>query len=228
MNCGVMTIAYNEEILVRGNILSFRPFVQRHVYMVSDKPFYGDMEPLDRTAEIAESMGAEVTVGNWKDEATKRNAGLAQLQEMDWIFISDVDFWIEKSHMEKLVEKLKNTDSRAFIIKQKSYWYDTNHAFVGDNFKPVIAVRPGVKFVHIGNIDTPFEIIDDIYIHHLAWCSPKDILKKVKTYSHAPEFNGEKWYFEKFINWYGGSAELPTGIFEIERDPLPEELRAYL
>lgn len=228
MNFGAMTIAYNEDKLVKGNILSYRPFVDRHVYMVSDKPFYGEHSGMDYTVEVAESLGADVTVGNWKDEAAKRNAGLAQLQDMDWILVSDVDIWFEKEHLVKLIDRLRNTKAQGLIIKQKSYWFDVDHVLVGDNFKPVIAVRPGVKFIHIGNIDVPVEVVDDIWIHHLAWCKPKDIYKKVTTYSHANEFDGASWYKENFINWDGGNAVLPTGVFKTAHESLPEELRKYL
>jgi hypothetical protein len=65
----------------------------------------------------------------------------------------------------------------------------------------------------------------------LNWCKPKNILKKVLTYAHAPEFKDAKgWYENHFVGWQEGNpAIMPDGkFFDVAKDPLPEELKSWL
>lgn len=230
MKLGAVTPVFNEENLITGCIMCLKPFVDRHVICVSERPYFGEERDLDRTADIAEELGACVVKGVWPMDHMQRNTGIAMLQDCDWIICTDVDMWLTKQDMAKLVSRLEKAECDAFIISQHSYWHDVNHVLEGDNFKPVIAVRPHAKFWHIGNIDCPVEVIEDICVHHINWCSPKDIYKKVTTYSHADEFNGEDWYKEKYLKWeYGQKAILPNGEkFDVKKKRLPDNLRVFL
>lgn len=230
MKIGALTIAYNEEPLITGCIKCLEDVVDTHIIMLSEKPYHGQMYMPDRTADIAEDLGAYVVRGCWQEEHTQRNVGIKMLQGYDWIITTDADMWILKEDLKKLVSILTMTEEKAFIIEQIAYWKDTNHILVGDDFKPVIAIKPSVLFSHIGCIDTPFAEATGVKIHHINWCEPKDILKKVTTYSHAPEFNGELWYRTHYQTWTPDMkyAVLPNKTFEVSYSPLPEELRCYL
>jgi glycosyltransferase involved in cell wall biosynthesis len=229
MILSAVTPVYNEKPLVRGCIESLKPFIRDHIFCVSQRPYFGENQEDDGTAALADELGATVIRGVWPLDHMQRNTGIALLQDVDWIICTDVDMWMTKADMEKLTDVLSNAQAEAFVIPQIAYWKDTDHVLVGDDFKPVIAIRPHVRFVHIGNIGSPFEILQDIYVHHINWCEPKDIYKKVTTYSHAPEFDGEKWYRENYLTWEEGQkARLPTGNFEVAYQPLPDELKVYL
>ena len=71
---------------------------------------------------------------------------------------------------------------------------------------------------------------DELIHHHLSWCEPKDIYKKLVNYNHANEFNGDKWYREHFLSWKPGDIAIePFGTrFNTKYDPLPTELQEYL
>jgi hypothetical protein len=230
MKCGGVSLAYNEEGLMRGCIESLKPFVDTHIVAIGNKPYYGPEYAPDKTYQISESLGANVITGNWSLDHMQRNAAIRLLPDYDWIITTDADMWVEKHVMKELLHRLSTTTAKAIVIKQKSYYYDTDHEIVDDDFMPVIAIRPDVRFSHIGNVNVPFEKIDDLYIHHLAWCKPKDVLKKVLTYPHAPEFNGQEWYDRYYMNWTPEMnwIPLPKKEFEIRYNPLPEELKAYL
>jgi glycosyltransferase involved in cell wall biosynthesis len=229
MKLGAVSLAYNEETLVRGCIESLKPFVDRHIFLISEKPYYGEPEPPDRTEEIARSLGAKVVKGNWPLDHHQRNTGIALLQDCDWIICTDVDMWLTHDTVRNIISEIAFSEAKAYTIPQIGYWKDIDHALVGDDFKPVIAIRPSVRFTHIGNINTHWEVMPDV-CHHLAWCEPKNILKKVKTYPHAPEFNGELWYETHYKNWKESDkvAVLPNKTFVVERKPLPDELRSYI
>lgn len=229
MRLAAISPVYNEESLIKGCIESLRPFVEEHIVLVSEKPYYSDPWPKDRTAEIAEELGATVINGNWELDNFQRNTGIALLQDYDWILTTDVDMWMLHEDVEKLIKKLEVSKSEALVIKQIAYWKDIDHVLVDDDFMPVIAIRPSVKFTHIGCVDKQCQIVDDINIHHINWCEPKNILKKVLTYSHAPEFSGQKWYDEFYLGWKEGmDAILPNKAFKVKNFSLPEELRRYL
>jgi len=233
MKLAAVSLVYNEENLVRGCIRSFKPFVDKHVMVVGTEPYYGPKEPMDRSFEIAAEEGAVVIAGKYKLDHHQRNAGLdllADLGEFDWVLISDVDMWFEHRTVFHMIASLAGMHEDAAIMSQYSYWKDTDHRLVNDTFKPVVAVRPHVRFSHIGNVNCPYDVMgDDLKLHHLAWCAPKDIYKKVVTYPHAPEFDGAAWHRLYYENWKGGdTAVLPTGRFKVEFNPLPTELKAYL
>jgi len=231
MRIAALSIVYNEEKLIRGCIESFKPFVQEHVMVVGTKPYFGRPEPLDDSADASRAYGAHVIEGSYPLDHWQRNDGLDYLQDRgyDWILISDVDMWFEHWQVENMIKQLETAKEEAMIMAQDSYWHDTNHRLVGDEFCPVVAVRPHVRFSYSGNVNTVYGKIHDLKLHHLAWCAPKDIHKKVLTYTHAPEFDGEAWYQQYYKNWrFGQKAVLPTGRFLVEYNPLPDELKAYL
>lgn len=230
MNFAAVTPVYNEEKLITGCIKSLEPFVEEHVVLVSERPYYGNTERPDDTFDIAYELGAVTLKGEWDLDHHQRNCGIKMLENYDWIICTDVDMWMTQADMKKLIKTLETTKEDAFVMRQIAYWKDTDHILVDDDFTPVIAVRPHVRFTHIGNIDAPAPIIEGCVCHHINWCEPKDIRKKVLTYPHAPEFNGELWYKTHYRNWTDKDryAILPNRTFEVKRQPLPDELKNYL
>jgi len=230
MKLGAITPVYNEENLINGCIKCLEPFVDNHIVLVSDKPYFGENEPPDNTAKIAEDLGANVINGYWSLDHEQRNTGISLLQDYDWIICTDVDMWLTSRDLSNLIEVLDNTDRDSFVIPQISYWKDIEHTIVDDDFMPVIAIRPNVRFTHIGCIDRPATILNNCVVHHINWCEPKNIYKKVTTYSHSPEFDGKTWYKEHYETWNDSMdyAVLPNKKFKIKKEGLPNELRKFL
>jgi hypothetical protein len=231
MKLAAYTPVYNEEKLITGAIKSFAPFVEKHIVMVAGKPFYGTPQPLDRTMDVASDLGAEVIITQARPEHRMRNEAMELLDqgEYDWILVNDADMWFEHDTLKELIAILQHTKEDIVCMPQWGYWKDTDHILVGDDFCPVVALRPNKRFTHIGNANGAYKIIEHLKVHHLAWCAPKDILKKVTTYSHAPEFDGAAWYTQYYEPWKEGQkAVLPTKRFDVAYKPLPDELKKYL
>ena len=167
MRLAAFSIAYNEEKLIRGCINTWKPFVEKHVICVSAKPFYGEPEPADKTVEIARSMGAIVVVSDWREEHKMRNAAVSLLKDYDYILVSDADMWMTPQGVEEMLNYIKKDKGEAYVIPQKAYWSDTEHCLVNDDFKPVIAMRPNVRFTHIGCVDASCRIVPVSICHHL-------------------------------------------------------------
>jgi len=236
LNLGAMTPIFNEQRFVPGCIQCVKPWVKRHVFLSAVTSLNGQVKKTDKTSEIAEDLGATVVEGDWREEHVQRNLGVAMLQDMDWIICLDADMWFTKDWMEHLIDELKTTKAKAICAPQWGYWHDTQHVLVGDDFTPVVAIRPDVRFTHIGCVNVPFQLFPR-RIHHMAWCKPKDILKKVLTYGHAPELkDAEKWYNEVFLKWKPGKkAIMPDKAngekgreFDVVFKTMPYELRRML
>jgi len=230
MKIGAITPAYNEEAVISGTIRCLALFVDRHIVLVSERPYFGQEHKPDCTAEIVENLGAHVVTGRWDLDHYQRNLGIQMLQDCDWILTFDADEMMTTEELEKLHEFLIKCPTDAVAIRPEVYWKTTDYVLrpVPD-FTPIIAVKPNVKFTHIRNIDSPHVLYPGT-MHHLSWCAPKNIKSKILHYAHASDFYGAEWYKNEYENWTPGmdKAVLPTGIYSVEKRPLPDELKRLL
>lgn len=233
MRIGAITLAYNDEGVISGTLNSLKPFVEKHIVLISEVPYFGEPQPLDRTEEICEENGVDVIKGSWPLDHYQRSMGNELLKDMDWVLGFDSDEMMTCEQMEKFLSFLGKTNAPAIVNKPEIYWKTTDFVLrpVPD-YAPVIAMRPNVRFTHIRNIDHPFIEYTLDRMHHLSWCSPKDIYKKVMHYAHAPEQNWEEWYWSFYDKWdfdKDGKVIFPDGSeYKAERKPLPEELKSYI
>lgn len=230
-----ITPVYNEQALIKGCIMCLQPFVDTHIVVVSENPYFGKAEEPDKTAELAEYYGAEVIKGTWEMDHHQRNVAISLLQDYDWIICTDVDMWMTYKDMETLIKILESAkDVNAVCIEQIAYWKNIETVIDDPNpFCPVIAIKPHVRFSWIGNVDVSCALLKNPKVHHLCWCEPKDIYKKVTTWSHANEFDGKEWYKKHYASWCGGNVVVPAGhgkfnTYKTKNQPLPQELRRFL
>lgn len=231
MKVAAITPVYNDEEIIGGALRCFRPFVDQHIALISTKPYYGEVEPPDRTEEICREMDCDILKMDWRKDHEQRNRGLELLKDYDWILNIDADELMEAKEIERLFEQASNTDADAIGVFPEVYWGDIDHVLRPlPTFEPVIMTRPKVRFTEVRCIDHPYAL-SDVSMHHIAWCRPKNILKKVLTYVHAGDgFDGKKWYEEQFLNWREGMDAIdPFGNkFGTIRKELPKELRDKL
>lgn len=84
MSISVIIPAFNEELNI--------PHALRSVVDWADAVHVVDSESTDRTREIAEEMGATVTIQPWLGSARQKNWALDHLDlRSDWVFILDAD-----------------------------------------------------------------------------------------------------------------------------------------
>jgi len=230
MRIGAVTLAYNDETTIGGTLKCLQPFVEKQMVMLSETPYFGNQVAPDRTEEIAEELGAKVVKGSWELDHDQRTLGNILCADCDWVLGFDSDEMMTHKDLDKLNRFLEETPHEAVGVLPEIYWNTTNYRLrPKPSYTPIIAMRPSVKFTHIRNIDNNYTIWEGGEMHYLSWCRPKDIYKKVTSYAHAPDFDGEKWYVDKYLNWIDGDkAELPDGIYDAVYNPLPEELRGYL
>ena len=233
MNCGIVTIAFNEASMIEGCIKTAEKFVDEHLVIVSEKPYFNDDKfEADNTAELAEEFGATVIEGYWEKEHEQRNVGAKYFKDKDWIFWTDGDMWGTESYWEGLLKKLEEVpqEVETIVTPQWTLWKQPNWHLDGDEFKPVIATRPHVRFAEIGCVNTPMHIHQD-RIHHFVWSYPKDIYKKIMTFAHAKDIDFEQWYKDHFENWkFGDKIVHPSNNYDLKvvEIDIPEEFKQYL
>lgn len=230
MKIGAVTLAYNDEGIISGTIKCLKPFVDKHIVLISEKPYFGEASEPDRTEEICENLGTEVIKGNWALDHYQRTLGNKMCSDCDWVITFDSDEMMTKDELSDLIEFLKTTDSDVVCCKPNVYWKTVDYVLSPKpDYASVIATKPSVKFTYIRNVNKPF-ILYEGGMHHLSWCHPKDIYKKVINYAHATDFNGKEWYKEHYENWESTEeyAVLPTEKFKVVKQPLPGELRKWI
>ena len=232
MRIGGVTIAYNEAPLVEGCIKTMAPFVDEHLWIVSEKPYFNrERFESDNTTELAEEYGATVIEGIWEKEHEQRNVGVKYFADKDWILWADADMWGTRAYWEELLRHLEVAppDTEAIVTRQYTLWKEPKYHIVNDDFKPVVATRPSVRFSEIGCVNKVLRVYDN-RMHHFVWSKPKDIYKKLMTFSHAKDTDWETWYNEVFVNWNGGDTTTPNCEYplHIEEIDVPEEFGEFL
>lgn len=229
MKIAAVTLAYNDSGVIAGTIKCLKDYVDQHFVIISEKPYFGEAMENDNTDVIAEGLGAEVIKGTWPLDHYQRNLGNSLADGYDWVLTFDSDEMMTRSELDKLMVFLKTADKDCYCVKPEIYWFNTDYVLRPiPEYCPVVFMRPHVRFDYIRNVRGEFSFYEG-EMHHLSWCYPKDILKKVRHYAHATDFNGEEWYKNNYVGWREGQdAHLPTGVYQTLKKPLPEELRVLL
>uniref|UniRef100_A0A6M3IPV2 Putative glycosyltransferase n=1 Tax=viral metagenome TaxID=1070528 RepID=A0A6M3IPV2_9ZZZZ len=229
---GAVLPVYNEEAIVGAVVKCFKPFVDKFIVLISEKPWFGEIEPPDRTEEICRDLDVDIIKGDWRHYHKQRNLGNQLCSDCDLVFTIDSDELMEPQEIEKMIRFAENPNHRAIGVLPEVYWKDLDHVFTPKpTFQPIMLVRPDVRFIESRNVDCPY-VVCDAQMHHLAWCDLRNMKQKIKSWGHAnlytPE-NGERWY-EHFLNWKEGEVakDLLDNKFNVERKSLPKELRDKL
>jgi len=230
MKFEAVTLCYNDEGTIGATIRCLKPFVNKHWIVMSEKPYFGEGAKPDRSEEICRGLGAKVVKGVWALDHFQRNAGQA-LCSADWVFTFDSDELVTAEGAESLIKCAEKTTADAILNTPEVYWYDVDHIlYPRSTYSPPIMCRSKARFTYIRNLACSMDSWDGT-MHHLSWCKPKDIRKKVLNYAHANDFkDADKWYTEKFEQWKEGEdAIMPDGkAFPTKRQPLPQELKDLL
>lgn len=202
MSIGVLTVCYRDERFMHNCIRQFRGLVDEHLVLVSDDPWHGEAEPLDRCAEYAEKEGARTIVGNWLSEKDQRNFGVKELSRHDWILIVDTDERYLRHDVQKMIGFLETANLSAYGIgRLKTYWKDIKTIIEPEESGGlIVAVRPSVRFTEKRCIDSEWYLLpQDIVMHHLSYVrTDSEMRRKIATFEHYHEIQ-KNWYEEKWL-----------------------------
>jgi glycosyltransferase involved in cell wall biosynthesis len=240
----ICTVAYNESEYIEKCIEKWKGKVDKHLVLVSTRPWNGEPQEYDGTAELAKKAGAEVIIRYWRTEAEQRNWGLAYLYDYDYVLIIDPDeFYIEEDQ-QKILKALENPTiegkkTPVFVPKEMvTYWKTTDYIFdPADKHKPTIAIDPkkGTFLQH--RCPQPFDgsvpFLEpvgriDVTCHHFSWVhSDKKVEEKIQSYSHT-DVIPTNWYEDVWLKWEPNSniQIRPYGVEQstAKYSPAPKEI----
>lgn len=228
MRLGCVCIAYHERRFISPFIQNMQHRVEEILVLNSLVPWNGDYEEGDKTAAIAESLGATVIRYDWKSEEEQRNAGQEYFSDMDWIIVLDPDEYILDSDWIKLLNFLETAPLDAYVTgMQHTYW---KKGFVIDppeDYRQIVAVRPSVRFIDKRVVNCEWDFTNT-ELHHMSWArSDEECWRKINSYAHAGEFNALNWFSEV---WQSEQVDnlhplTPESLKQAVRVVLPEELK---
>lgn len=229
---GVQITAFNEERFIQPVMKQFEDLVDEIVVAVSEKPWYGDIDP-DNTYFLACRVVPEAVVisGTWKNEAEQRNFCMDKLQDCDYVLVCHADTFFKRSDIKKIIDFIQTATERQYDIPSLMYWKDFDTTIFPDPIIPAMLIRKDVRFKH--NIIIEDQVVDapqvPVTCHHLSWAKTNEEVKtKLATYGHATEIIPD-WY-EKV--WLGDqkTSLSPTNPSDYEftkHGKLPKEIRSY-
>lgn len=246
MRIAVATIAYNESQYIGACIRNWKGLVDKHLVLVSSKPWNGIKFPDDGTTDIARKLGAEVVIGDWDTEAQQRNEGIAILYDYDYVLIVDADELYSKETQKNLFDMMSHpidiswrSDKKiqAFRIEKIiTYWKTHEYIFhPHDRHKPTIAIDPKQLYCHehrqFGGDYIPMVLGA---CHHFSWAKTNEKIKeKIQSFSHARVIP-DNWYKDVWLKWEPNS-NMQVKPYYTEKDkavavygPAPDEIMALI
>ena len=232
MKVGIMTIAYNEERFIGACIKQFSHTGLEHLVLISLNPWNGASFKPDRTNDIASNLGAEVVVGDWDTEAHQRNYGLNYFKDKgcDWVLIVDADEYYSPEGIAKVSYGLVQDVEAIVANDMVVYWKDIDHIVTPrQEDRPIVAIRPNQHFI-IGRNSFSNIGETEATLHHLSYVRDDEgMLKKIKSFTHATDFDTEEWYDSVWLNWDESSTDLhpvnPAQFKVAEKKEAPDWLR---
>lgn len=214
----VATVAYQEAEYIGACIRNWQGLVDKHLVLVSERPWNGKPVKDDGTADIARKLGADVVVQYWDTEAHQRNEALAILHDYDYVLIVDADELYTKDvqrelikMMDRPVDKSWRSDRQipAFRIESMTtYWKTPDYVLdPPDGHKPIIAVDPKQLYCHEHRqFGAEYAPVVPGTCHHFSWAkSDNKVQEKIQSFSHAGVIS-DKWYEDVWMRWTPGSG----------------------
>ena len=231
MKVGLVTVAYNEERFIKPFLQHIPDWVNEKLVLVSSKPWQGEPEEADGTADIARKMGARVIVYDWATEEAQRNAGQEYFYDYDWVIVLDPDEFLDDEGWRMLKYTIDTNSQHAdanVVAGQKTYWKDGYVADPPRDYQMLILVKPNVRFVDKRVVGTSFATLP-VSLHHFSWArTDKEIWSKISHYAHAKDFDIKDWYNNVWLKWKPGMKDVhpttPETLHNLVKAKLPPEI----
>lgn len=123
------TVAYNDETMIGGMLEGIKDLYN---LVIISKPWRGEHIKFDSTQQIAERMGAEVILRDFKSQKDERNFGLEYLQNKNfkYVLMLDTDEYFSKEDIYKLIKYVSETNADEYVVKNaKVYWKSWKYHF---------------------------------------------------------------------------------------------------
>ncbi|NJB69138.1 hypothetical protein GGQ74_002832 [Desulfobaculum xiamenense] len=199
------------------------PFFDKIYAAYSDTPWsYKETDIKNSTSieAVREKWGDKLTIieGRWDTDEGQRNSCLDQALKdgCTHLVIQDADEFYEESIYPSLLASIaQNPDYDAYRTRWNTFWKSTDYILAhkgrpaNDSVVFAINIAKGNRFVHMRDCSPRTSLQLDGICYHLSYVrSDEYIYRKLNTWSHARDFDTERWYQDKWLRWYPGKRNL--------------------
>lgn len=154
----------------------------------------------------------EIIEGDWVMDEDTRNACLdrARSEGFDWLIIQDADeFYVESDWRQLKRALLLGTSVDCYRTTWYNFWKSSefvimfkNGSIKSTNVGFALRCKPGLRFSNSRTSNAAeIRTIDCPCYHYGMVKSDEEMLQKVTQWTHAPEFNGPRWFRTKWLMW---------------------------
>jgi hypothetical protein len=221
MKIAVHLHAYNASRFIKLVLHNMAPFVDKIYVAYSHRPAgyvpesrANKSNPTAIDEILTAGIGAklEVVQGDWLTEESMRNACLdrAKADGFDWMLIQDADeFYPEQSWHQILRVLRSNPQQEHFVTTWYNFWKSSHYVLANEhgeikstNAGFAIRCRQHLKFTDKRLTNAVNSRVIDAPCYHYGYVvSNEEMAHKISTWGHAREFNTERWYRLKWMNW---------------------------
>ena len=164
------------------------------------------------------------TIDIWDTEESMRNSCLDKAKEdcMDYMIIQDADEFYFYNDYEKMINFIKtNPNYTVYKCPWISFWKNLNYVTIKENGDTIMGypeiclnLNKGLRFTKCRSLHDSNTInIESIICYHLSYVmSDEEVYKKINVWGHSHQFDTQKWYEEKWLNW----SEESIGLHPIQ------------
>lgn len=233
----VAMVVHDDWFFLREAIRAYQEIGPVTVF-VSLRAWNGDDGRWDKCASEAESVDAEVIIGDWPDEAFHRRVALETMRQRGHkhILIPDGDEIVSKQLLQSLVN-LASVDAADVVrVSMETYWKSPRYRIQPpERLRPVLMVNAQtVRHDYIREYEGPRLLVlgpDHGVLHHLSYAGPDErIQRKLSTWGHRSEV-AQDWFQRVWKGWDKDRLMRdfhpthPTFYGVAERIEFPEELK---
>lgn len=246
MQIAVHMMAYNVNRFIQPVLRNVEPFVDKIYVAHSTRPYNyapGARETKVNPTTLEEILAAgigsklEIIEGAWLDEESMRNACLdrAKAEGFDWLITQDADeFYQEKSWQRIRDILVRSINEEHYITTWYNFWKSSHYVLMDarggikqTNAGFAIRCRPDLKFASKRLTNAASSRVIDYPCYHYGYVmNDAEMLEKISTWGHTQDFNTERWFLNKWINWNESTRNLhptdPMGWRQAIRFPLEQ------
>ncbi len=214
LQIAAMCCVYNDDIWLSSAITSIYETVEAIVFLVSKRPWSGTITDDGATLKTIKELPdpqqkIRVVCGDWDDQTSQRNYGLAYLQSLgfQYCFVIDADEVYDQEALTRMLQVIeRRPEIDVWHVASVVYWkspswrIDPPEAF----HPPVVAKLGSARFVEYRNLlGNKHELIQPAvcFMHHLSYArSDQLIWRKIHSISAAPLIRTE-WFEKVWKAW---------------------------
>lgn len=183
-------------------------------FLVSDRPWNSERVDNTRTISIIREFPdpdrkIHFIPGDWTNETDQRNAGLALMAQagFQYCFIVDADELYDPVDLTRMqTAVLSRTDVGCWYMSWFTYWKSEEFRIdPPEQYTPAVFLRLDcARFRENRHVIAPMHGVLSPQIgmcHHMSYArSDEEILRKIRTFSHAQEIRPE-WFEKVWLRW---------------------------